>query len=73
MAEQAEEMCKNGICRHITSQWASDVVIVRKKDSTMRFVIDYQRLNTITNMDAYELTNPATILDKLEGSKFLLF
>ena len=44
VAEQAEEMCKNGICRPSKSQWASDVELVRKKDGTLRFAIDYRNL-----------------------------
>ena len=73
VAEQAEEMCKNGICRPSKSQWASDVVLVRKKDGTLRFAIDYRKLNAVTKKDAYGLLNPLTILDKLEGSKYLSF
>ena len=42
--------------------WASDVILVRKKDGSLRFAIDYRRLITVTKKDAYNLPNPQTIL-----------
>ena len=61
VAEQAEEMCKNGICRPSSSQWASDVVLVRKKDGTLRFAIDYRKLNAITKKDIWTSQPPHDI------------
>ena len=63
-------MCKNGICRPSKSPWASDVVLVRKKDGQMRFAIDYRQLNSITRRDAYGPPNPQSIPDKLKGSRY---
>ena len=67
---QVKEMCKNGICRPSKSSWASDVVLVRKKDGQMRFAIDYRQLNAVTTRDAYGPPNPQSILDKLKGSRY---
>ena len=70
VTQQVEEMCRNGICRPSKSPWASDVVLVRKKDGQLRFAIDYRQLNAITKRDAYGPPNPQSILDKLSGSKW---
>ena len=67
---QVEEMCKNGICRPSESAWASDVVLVRKKDGQIRFAIEYRQLNAITKRGAYGPPNPQSILDKLKGSHY---
>ena len=58
------------ICRPSSSPWASDVVLVKKKDGSMRFAVDYRRLNSVTKRDEYILPNPQSIFDKLEGNKF---
>ena len=70
ITKQVDEMCINGICRPSKSSWASDVVLVKKKDGRMRFAVDYRQLNSITKRDAYGPPNPQSILDKLDGSVY---
>ena len=58
------------ICWPSKSPWASEVVLVKKKEGSMRFALDYRKLNTVTKRDEYSLPNPQSIFDKLEGSRF---
>jgi transposase InsO family protein len=53
--EQVEQMLADGIIEPATSEYASPVVIVRKKDGRPRFCVDYRRLNEITKDEAAPL------------------
>ena len=52
------------------SPWASPTVLVRKKDGTMRFCVDYRRLNNATVKDSYPLPNIEDTFDSLSGAKY---
>jgi hypothetical protein len=45
------------------------VVIVRKKDGTVRFCIDYRALNAVTAKDVYPLPRGDETLEALYGSQ----
>ena len=63
-----KEMLENGAFRKSNSPWASPVVLVRKKDGSLRFCIDLHRLNSHTIKDAYSLPRIDETLDCLGGS-----
>ena len=52
------------------SPWASPTVVVRKKDGSARFCIDYRRLNSVTHKDAYPFSRIDDTLDTLAGSQW---
>jgi hypothetical protein len=55
METALREMEGAGVIRPSDSPWSSPVVMVRKKDGTCRFCVDYRKLNACTKKDAYPL------------------
>ena len=52
---QLKEILAEGIIEPASGEWASPMVLVRKKDNTIRICIDYRRLNAMTQIDAYPI------------------
>ncbi len=65
-----EEMLKQGVIESSQSPWASPVVLVKKKDGTKRFCVDYRKLNKVTKRDSYPLPRVDTTLDAIGGSSW---
>ncbi|KYO38430.1 hypothetical protein Y1Q_0015673 [Alligator mississippiensis] len=53
------------------SPWASPVVLVWKQDGTIRFCVDYSKLNTITSSNAYPVPRMDSLLDTVGRAKFI--
>ena len=63
-------MLQQGVVRPSTSHWSSSVVMVKKKDGTWRFCVDYRKLNAVTHQDAYPLPRVDETLESLAGSVY---
>ena len=70
MEEELQKMLNNDIIEPSSSPWAANVVLVRKKDNSVRFCVDYRRLNAVTKKDAYPLPHIGDTLDALSGSRW---
>jgi hypothetical protein len=69
--DNIDEMCKEQFIVPSNSPWASPVVLAPKKDGSLRFCIDYRKLNGVTVRDAYPIPRIDDTLDALEGAKFI--
>ena len=63
-----KEMIQVGAIRRSNSPWANAVVLVRKKDGSLRFCIDLRKLNARMIKDAYSLPRIDETLDCLGGA-----
>jgi hypothetical protein len=67
------EMEKMKIFRAIhpsESPWALPIVLFLKKDGTIRFCVDYRKVNDVTIKDAYPLPRVEESLEALQGSTY---
>ncbi len=58
------------IIRESSSPYASPIVLVRKKDGSLRLCVDYRRLNANTRKDAFPLPRIEETLDSLTGAQW---
>lgn len=63
-----EEMCEQGVIEESHGPWVSLAVLVRKKDGTIRFCVDYRKLHAVTEKDSYPFPRIDDILDQLSGN-----
>lgn len=68
--QHLREMVDSGAIKESKSPYCSNVVLVRKKDSSLRFCIDLRELNKRTIKDAYTLPRVDDMLDSLVHSKY---
>lgn len=68
--EHLQQLLEGGIIRKSHSPWASNMVLVRKKDNSLRVCVDYRQLNANTVKDAYTLPRIDEMLDQLAGSSY---
>lgn len=65
-----KELLDMGFIRPSINPFASSVVLVKKKDGTMRMCIDYRLLNTKTIKNHYPIPRVDKLIDELHGSKY---
>ncbi|UYV64864.1 hypothetical protein LAZ67_3002201, partial [Cordylochernes scorpioides] len=66
--EEVDRMMEMEVVQPSESPWASPVVLVRKKDGSVRFCVDYRGLNKMTKKDVYPLPRVDDALDCLKGA-----
>ena len=66
--EYLEENLAKGYIKPSKSPAASPVFYIKKKDGSLRLVVDYRRLNAITIKNRYPLPLSADLLDKLSSA-----
>ena len=68
--QQVNNLLDRGIIQHSFSPWSSPIVMVKKKDNSFRFCIDYRALNAVTVKDSHPIPRQDDTLDALSSSSY---
>ena len=68
--EHLDRLLEKEIIKPSTSPYAAPVVIVRKKDGSIRLCCDYRTLNSYMVRDSFPLARMEECIDALSGAKF---
>ena len=68
--EEVKRLMEDGLVTPSKSPWASPIVILHRKDGTIRLCIEYRKLNEITRKNSYPLPRIDALFDNLRGSKY---
>ena len=68
--ENLQDMLDGGAIRPSKSPWCNAIVLVRKKDGTLRFCIDFRRLNARTKKDSFPLPRMQETMESMVGARF---
>ena len=66
--EHLKLMLDAGVIQPSNSPWCNAVVLVRKKDGSLRFCIDFRKLNSLTLKDSHPLPHICETLESLAGA-----
>ncbi|CAF1972728.1 unnamed protein product [Rotaria magnacalcarata] len=68
--DEIDKLLKQGIIEESISPWSPPIVLVRKKDGSVRFCIDFRKLNNITIKDAFPMPRIYDIFDHLSQAEY---
>ncbi len=68
--EELKAMLDLGVIEESHSDWASPIVLVPKTDGSVRFCVDYRKVNAVSKFDAYLMPRVDELLDRLGAARF---
>ena len=68
--QHIQEMLDGGAICPSQSPWCNAVVLVRKKDGSLRFCNDFQHLNAKTKKDSYPLPQMQETMESMVGTRY---
>ena len=70
LKREIQDLIEKDIIEPTVSSWSSPCLLLPKKNGSFRLVVDYRKLNEITEIDTYPLPNISEVLMKLDKAKY---
>ena len=70
LQDEIQKMVQTKQIRPSNSPWFSPVVLHQKKDGTIRFLVDYRKLNSVKKKDSFPQPITEELLHRLGGDRF---
>ena len=70
MESEIDKMIRLGVIEPSISPYSSPIVLVPKKDGSVRFCIDFRKLNKVTEFDAEPMPNMQEVINRMSGHRF---
>ena len=71
LQKELDQMLQAGIIRQSVSPWASPVVLVPKKDGTIRVCVDFRKVNDVSKFDAYPMPRAEDVFEQIGQAEFI--
>ncbi len=71
LKEELDQMLTMNIIEPSRSDWCSPVVLVPKKDGSLRFCVDFRYLNSVSRFDSYPTPRIDELVDRLGKAKWI--
>ncbi|KAK9537970.1 hypothetical protein VZT92_005538 [Zoarces viviparus] len=71
LQKEIKLMLELGIIEVSSSDWCSPVVLVPKKDDSLRFCIDFRYLNSVSHFDPYPMPRIDDLVERVGRAKYI--
>jgi transposase InsO family protein len=68
--KEIDEMLDNGIIQPSISPWCSPIVLVKKSDGSIRFCVDFRKVNALTKCQRFAIPRIQELVDQLGGANY---
>ena len=69
--DELEGMISSGIIKPAASEWSAPIVLVKKRDGSLRLCVDYRRLNQVSVSDAYPMPRVDDLINHVGKSTYI--